>query len=93
MCNRLHLVKICLCCFLDIHLSSNNLSTIATISSLIMIELLQACFSCSNKFNLTQSSLGLDDKSTVFEIPEAETIQPGDLGNFLSVRSRVDLLP
>ena len=26
------LIKICLCCFLDIHLYSNNLSTIATIS-------------------------------------------------------------
>ena len=24
--NRLHLFKICLCCFLDIHLYSNNLS-------------------------------------------------------------------
>ena len=31
-CIRLHLIKICLCCFLDIHLYSNNLSTIATIS-------------------------------------------------------------
>ena len=30
--NRLHLSKICLCCFLDMHLYSNNLSTIATIS-------------------------------------------------------------
>ena len=31
-CNRLHLIKICLCCFLDMHSYSNNLSTIATIS-------------------------------------------------------------
>ena len=30
--NKLHLSKICLCCFLVIHLYSNNLSTIATIS-------------------------------------------------------------
>ena len=30
--NRLHLIKICLCCFLLIHLYCNNLSTIATIS-------------------------------------------------------------
>ena len=34
--NRLHLIKICLCCFLDMHLYSKNLSTIATISSVIM---------------------------------------------------------
>ena len=52
--NRLHLIKICLCCFLDKHLYSNNLSTIATISSLIKSELFPACFSCSNKFNLSQ---------------------------------------
>ena len=38
--NRLHLSKICLCSFLDIHLYSNNLSTIATISSLIISSLL-----------------------------------------------------
>ena len=43
--NRLHLNKICLCCFLDIHFYSNNLSTIATISSLIISELFPACFS------------------------------------------------
>ena len=42
--NRLHLIKICLCCFLEKHLYSNNLSTIATISSLIILELLHACF-------------------------------------------------
>ena len=30
--NKLHLIKICLCCFLDMHLYSNNLSTIAIIS-------------------------------------------------------------
>ena len=38
-CNKLHLYKICLCCFLGMHLYSNNLSTIATISSLIMFFL------------------------------------------------------
>ena len=54
--NRLHLFKICLCCFLDMHLYSNNLSTIATISSLIKSELFPACFSCNNNFNLLQSS-------------------------------------
>ena len=76
--NRLHLIKICLCCFLDMHLYSNNLSTIATISSLIKSELFPACFSCSNNFNLSQSSSGSDDKKIVFETPEAETIKPGD---------------
>ena len=44
MCKRLPLRKICLCCFLDMHLYSNNLSTIALISSLIMSELFPACF-------------------------------------------------
>ena len=58
---RLHLIKICLCCFLDMHLYSNNLSTIATISSLIISELFPACFSCNNILNLSQSSLASDD--------------------------------
>ena len=48
------------------HLYSNNLSTIAMISSLIMSELFPACFSCSNNFNLSQSSSGLDDKKNCF---------------------------
>ena len=76
--NRLHLIKICLCCFLDMHLYSNNLSTIATISSLIMSELFPACFFCKNNFNLSQSSSGSDDKNIVFETPQAETISLGD---------------
>ena len=88
--NRLHLIKICLCCFLDMHLYSNNLSTIAMISSLFMSELFPACFSCNNNFNLSQSSLGSDDKNIVFETPEAETIKPGDLSTFISVLSRVN---
>ena len=41
---RLHLIKNCLCCFLDIHLCSNNLSTTATISLLILSKLFPACF-------------------------------------------------
>ena len=85
--NRLHLIKICLCCFLDMYLYSNNLSTIATISSLIISELLPACLSCNNYFNLLQSSSGSDDKIIVLETPEAETINPGDLSNFISVLS------
>ena len=75
------------------HLYFNNLSTIATISSLSMSELFPACFSGNNKFNLSQSSSGSDDKNIVFETPEAETINPGDLSNFISVLSRGDLIP
>ena len=71
------------------HLYSNNLSTIATISSLIKSELFPACFFCSNIFNLSQSSSGSDDKKIVFETPEAETIKPGDFNNFIRVLSRV----
>ena len=93
MFNRLRLIKISLCCLLDKHLYSNNLSTIATISSLIMSELFPASFSCNNNFNLSQSSSGSEDKKIVFQTPEAETIKPGDLSNFLSVLSRVDFLP
>ena len=68
---RLHLIKICLCCFLLMHLYSNNLSTITTISSSIISELFPAFFSCSNNLNLSQSSSGSEDKNIVFEIPEA----------------------
>ena len=92
MCSRLHLIKICLCCFLDIHLYSNNLSTIAFISSLIMLELFPACFSCNNNFNLSQSSSRSNDKNIVFVLPEAETINPSDFSNLIRVLSRVDSL-
>ena len=34
-----------------------------------------------------------DDKNIVFGIPEAETIEPGDLNSFKRILSRVDLLP
>ena len=43
--NRLHLIKICSCCFLVIHLYSSDLSTIAKISLLIISELFPACIS------------------------------------------------
>ena len=62
VCIRSHLNKICLCCFLDIHLNSNKLSSISTISSFTISELFPACLSCSNNFNLLQSSLGSDGK-------------------------------
>ena len=51
------------------HLYSNNLSTIATISSSIIPEFFQACFSRSSNFNLSQSSLGSDDRIIVSETP------------------------
>ena len=91
-CNTLHVFKNCLCSFLDKHLSSNNLSTIATISSLIISEFFSACFSCNNNFNLIQNSSPLGNINTAFETREAETNKPGDLSNFIRVLSRVDLL-
>ena len=51
-------------------LYSNNLSAVATISSLIMLEILPICFSCTNNYNLSQSSLGFSSKIVV-EVPEA----------------------
>ena len=90
---KLHLFKICLCCFLDIHLYSNNLSTIATISSITISELFPACFFCNNNCNLSYNSSGSDDRNIVFETPEAETIKPGDLSYFIRGLSRVDFLP
>ena len=51
------------------HLYSNNSSNIATISSLIIIDFLPACLSCSRNFNLSQNSLELSGKNFV-EIPK-----------------------
>ena len=82
---RSHLIKTCLCCFLDIHLYSINLSTIATIPSLIKSEFLPACLCCSINRNLSHNSLGSEDKNIVFETAEAETIKPGGLSNFIRV--------
>ena len=75
VCKRLHFIKICLCCFLNIHLYSNRLSIIPTISMFILSELFPAFFSCSNNFNLWQSSLALSGRNTV-EI--LETMMAGD---------------
>ena len=94
VCTRLHFIKkICLCCFVDLQSYSNLLSTIATVSSSVISELLPACLSCDNYYIRSQSSLGFFDKTLVFEKPEAETIIQCDLGNFISLRSRVDSLP
>ena len=46
---------------------SKNLSTIATVSSSIISEFFPASFSCSNKFNLLHSSLGLEDENIVLD--------------------------
>ena len=69
------------------HLYSNKLSLIATISSLIMSEFLPACFSSSNKPNMSQKLFGSVGKNLVLEIPEAETIILGDLSIYIGVRS------
>ena len=79
----LHLFKTYLCCFLDMHLYSNNLSKIAIISSLMKLTFFPACFLCSNSFNLLHISSGSDDRNIVFETPEAETIKPDDLSEFI----------
>ena len=81
LCNRLHLIKICLCCFLDIHLYSIKLSTIATHSSLIFSEVFPACFSCKNNFSLLHNPSGSDGKNIV-DIPDARIAD--DLSNFMS---------
>ena len=60
-CNRLHLIKICLCSFLDIHLYSNSLSTIAMTPLFIMLEFFPACLSCNNISNLLHNSSGLSE--------------------------------
>ena len=93
LCNRLYLIKKLLCCFLDNHLFSKSLSTRAMISSLIMLELLSICLSCSSNFYLLRNFSRSDDKNVLFETPEAEAIKLGDLSIFLRVLSRVDLLP
>ena len=50
------------------------------ISSLIILEIFPACFSCNNNnFNLSQRSLGSEDRKIVSETPEA--MIAGDLGN------------
>ena len=67
-------------------LYSNNLSTKASISSLIKSGLFPACFSCSNNHNLPQSSLG-SDGNNIAENPEA--IIAGDLSNFITDLSLV----
>ena len=85
-CNRIHSNKTCLGCFLDMHLYSNRLSSIAKASLLIKSEFFPACFSCHNNVNLSHKSLESDGKGTVFEITEA--MIAGDLSNFIIHLSR-----
>ena len=63
------------------HLYSNNLSTIAIVSSLITLELIPACFACSNNVNLSSNSAGSDGETIVFEVPE--DMIAGDLSSFI----------
>ena len=94
LCKILHLIKICLCCFLDMHLYSNSSSTIASIPSSILLENYPACFSPKINFNRLHNSLGSEGKNIVCESPEAEIYEPGDLGNFYkcSISSRFIIL-
>ena len=62
------------------HLCSINFAAIAMISSSIIFELLPACFSCSNIFDLLQSSLGSDDKNFV---KRPETLIVVELSKFI----------
>ena len=68
------------------HLYSNSLSAIATISSLIVLEFLPAYFSCCNNFSLSQTSLRLEDKNLVeppfrFDFLREPARIAGDLNN------------
>ena len=67
-------------------LHSNYLSSIARISSSIILESFPAYFCCNKNFNLSHNSLGSEDKKIVFdkdfflwddETTEEKTI-PGD---------------
>ena len=80
-CNRLLLIKVCLCCFLDMHFYSNNLSIIAKVSLLNKLELFPAGFSCTDNFNLSQSSSRSNGTIFVFEIPVA--MIKGEMSNFI----------
>ena len=72
------------------HLYSNNLSTIAKISLLIMSEFFPPCSPCSNNFNLLHNSSGFSHKNIVVT---SEAIIAGDFSNFIRVLSLLDLLP
>ena len=83
--NRLDLIKVCFCCFVDMHLYSKILSTTGTNSSLLIFALLPAFFSSSDNSNLSHSSLESDEKNIVLwdgETPEVETSIPVDFSNF-----------
>ena len=54
-----------MCCFVKIHLYSNSLSAIAMVSSLTVLENFPIGFSCYINFNLSQSSLGSEDRNLV----------------------------
>ena len=67
---RFNFVLNFLCSVGVIHLYSNNISIIATISSLIISEFLTARFSCINNFILIHNSFGFSEGKIVFN-PDA----------------------
>ena len=68
----------------------NYLSSITTNYPLIKSELFPACFPCSKKIFLSQSSSGSNGKNIV-ETPEAMIV--GDLSNLIQGLSRSLLRP
>ena len=78
------------------HLYSISLSALVKLSSPIILEFFLACFSCSNNFILSQSSLGSDDNYLVFEkkfSSKDHALIPSDLSNLIGDLSLVLLLP
>ena len=58
-----------------------------------MSEFFPACLSCSNNFNLLQSSSRSDDKNFVSKNLKQKPLNLAVLSNFIGVRSQVDFLP
>ena len=86
------------CCFIDMHVYPNNLSTMAKFSSLFIIELVPACFPCNNKFNLSRSSIGLENGKFVeasfgFDFLIEYALLAGEISKFTKLLSLVILLP
>ena len=69
------------------------MSTKATSSSSIIVEIIPGFYSGSHNFNLSHTSLASHDKNIVFETPEAKTIILGDLSKYKSGLSLFRLIP
>ena len=79
-------------------LYSSSLSAVSTFSSLIVSKIFPACFSCINSFNLSKSSLGLEDKNLVEQLFGSDSLNvpatiPFDLSIPTGDLSQVLLLP